>query len=106
MVEDCYAQMGANYTEAIRRIGSDERICKYMAILQQDESMDSLCRAFVGEDRETAFRASHTIKGSALNLGLTRLSDSSSRLTEALRSNMPLADIAPPCSRKRRRRTG
>ena len=87
--------MGADYAEAIRRIGSDERIRKYLGILRRDDSMDILRRALLEGDVDTAFRAAHTIKGSALNLGLSPLTDSSSRLTEALRSKASSATIAP-----------
>lgn len=88
--------MGADYAEAIRRIGSDERIRKYLGILRRDDSMDILRRALLEGDVDTAFRAAHTIKGSALNLGLSPLTDSSSRLTEALRSKASSETIAPP----------
>lgn len=87
--------MGADYAEAIRRIGSDERIRKYLGILRRDDSMDILRRALLEGDVDTAFRAAHTIKGSALNLGLSPLTDSSSRLTEALRSKASSETIAP-----------
>ena len=91
-MEHCYEEMGADYAEAIRRIGSDERIRKYLGILRRDDSMDILR---LEGDVDTAFRAAHTIKGSALNLGLSPLTDSSSRLTEALRSKASSETIAP-----------
>ncbi len=94
-MEHCYEEMGADYAEAIRRIGSDERIRKYLDILRRDDSMDILRRALLEGDVDTAFRAAHTIKGSALNLGLPPLTDSSSRLTEALRSKASSETIAP-----------
>ena len=94
-MEHCYEEMGAYYAEAIRRIGSDERIRKYLGILRRDDSMDILRRALLEGDVDTAFRAAHTIKGSALNLGLSPLTDSSSRLTEALRSKASSETIAP-----------
>ena len=94
-MEHCYEEMGADDAEAIRRIGSDERIRKYLGILRRDDSMDILRRALLEGDVDTAFRAAHTIKGSALNLGLSPLTDSSSRLTEALRSKASSETIAP-----------
>ena len=91
-MEHYYEEMGADYAEAIRRIGSDERIRKYLGILRRDDSMDILRRALLEGDVDTA---AHTIKGSALNLGLSPLTDSSSRLTEALRSKASSETIAP-----------
>ena len=93
-VQRFYALLGADYAEAIRRIGNDDRIRKYLGILQRDDSMDVLQRAFEN-DADTAFRAAHTIKGSALNLGLTCLTDCSSRLTEALRPKTIDGAVAP-----------
>ena len=94
-MEHCYEEMGADYAEAIRRIGSDERIRKYLGILRRDDSMNVLRRALLEGDTDAAFRAAHTIKGSALNLGLSPLADSSSRLTDALRSKASSETIAP-----------
>ena len=94
-VQRFYALLGADYAEAIRRIGNDDRIRKYLGILQRDDSMDVLQRALSENDADTAFRAAHTIKGSALNLGLTRLTDCSSRLTEALRPKTIDGAVAP-----------
>lgn len=84
-MEHCYMQLGADYAAAIRRIGSDERMRKYLRTLQRDDSLDILRQALLEGDMDTAFRAAHTIKGSSLNLGLPRLADCSSKLTDALR---------------------
>ena len=44
--------------------------------------------------REAAFRAAHTLKGVAQNLGFQKLYLSSAALTEALRGPKPLTDPA------------
>lgn len=46
-------------------------------------------------DYESAFRAAHTLKGVALNLGLGRLAKSSSELTEALRAGRENEAVQP-----------
>lgn len=88
-------RMGADYSEAVRRIGSDERIRKYLGIMRKDDSIVGLRAAFMAGDIESAFRAAHTVKGSALNLGLSRLADCSTRLADALRSKSPDEAVAP-----------
>lgn len=62
---------------------------------ETDPSFDDLCEAVENQDYQAAFRAAHAIKGASLNLGLTKLADCSSKLTEALRSQEPNEAIAP-----------
>ena len=51
-----------------------------------DDSMQNLTNAMNAGDTTTAFRAVHTLKGVALNLGLGSLAHASSQMTEALRA--------------------
>ena len=44
----------------------------------------------------TAFRAVHTLKGVALNLGLGSLAHASSQMTEALRGQDPMPESVQP----------
>lgn len=88
-VKECYKKMAGDYDEAVRRMGSDERIIKYLKILQRDTNFKSLCEAVEKNDLKTAFCAAHTLKGIALNLSLTSLADGIIELTEMLRSGMP-----------------
>ena len=50
-----------------------------------DGSYQLLLDSMASQNYEDAFRAAHTIKGVCQNLGLTRLLNSSSQLSEALR---------------------
>lgn len=88
-VKECYEKMAGDYDEAVYRMGSDERIIKYLKILQRDTNFNSLCEAIARNDLKTAFCAAHTLKGIALNLSLTSLADSTIELTEMLRSEVP-----------------
>lgn len=87
-VKECYKKMAGNYDEATRRMGSDERIIKYLKILQRDTNFSSLCEAIEQNDLKTAFCAAHTLKGIALNLSLTSLADSTIEITEMLRGGV------------------
>lgn len=88
-VKECYKKMAGDYDEAVHRMGSDERIIKYLKILQRDTNFHSLCVAIEQNDLKTAFCIAHTLKGIALNLSLTSLADSTIKLTEMLRSGIP-----------------
>lgn len=88
-LQECYEKMGANYDEVRRRLLKDERIQKILLLFLKDPSYESLKAAMDSGDRETAFRAAHTLKGISLNLGLTALQQSSSALSEALRNDPP-----------------
>ena len=88
-VKECYKKMDGDYEKAVRLMGNDERIIKYLKIFQRDANFDSLCNAIKQNDLKTAFCAAHTLKGIALNLSLTSLANSTIELTEILRSGMP-----------------
>ena len=72
--ESLYAHMDADYSEALRRIGGNERMVKYLRIMRRDPSFDDLCEAVENQDYQAAFRAAHAIKGASLNLGLSKSS--------------------------------
>ena len=84
-LQDCYAALGGDYEDVSARLRSDRLIQKFLLKYLDDPSFDQLCAAMAAKDREEAFRAAHTIKGVCQNLSFTRLLDSSSRLSDALR---------------------
>ncbi len=94
-LKECYRRMGGSYDEMMRRMRQEERVVKFLRLFPKDESFALLTQALPGEDWPAAFRAAHTLKGVALNLGLADLAGSSSALTEALRGGEPAQDPAP-----------
>lgn len=87
-----YAVCGGSYEDAVARFQKEERVTKFLRMLPGDDSMDILSGALAQKDAPTAFRAAHTLKGLALNLGLTGLAASVSALTECLRGQ----SVMPP----------
>lgn len=87
-LSEFYSSIGESLEEVLGRLGMESRIAKYLKLFLQDPSFNELKEAFASKDAKTAFRAAHTLKGVAANLGLNKLSASSSELTEDLR---PLA---------------
>ena len=85
-VNECYTALGGNYADALGRMGSDRLVQKYMLKFLDDGSFELLCRSLDAGEKDEAFRAAHTLKGLCLTLGFTKLADSGSNITEALRS--------------------
>ncbi len=84
-VRECYEEMGGNYEDVLSRLRTDERIVRFLGKVASDESFALLCKSIEEKNMEEAFRAAHTLKGICLNLSITKLQESASRLTEALR---------------------
>ena len=84
-LQECYAAMGGNYADVSARLRSDRLVQKFVIKYLDDPSFDTLCSAMEGKNYEEAFRAAHTIKGVCQNLSFTKLFESSSQLSDALR---------------------
>ena len=93
-LRDFYKKIGSDYDAIVKLMGGSERIVdKFVRKFPNDPSAAELFRSFEEKDYETAFRMAHTLKGVCLNLGFTKLHESASALTEALRDHV--ADNAP-----------
>ena len=84
-IRECYAEMGADFNDVISRLPTEKMVKKFAIKFLNDPSYGQLKDAMAAGDYETAFRASHTLKGTCLNLGLTPLAAPSSDLCEVLR---------------------
>lgn len=84
-LSEFYNSIGESLSEVIGRLRMEERVKKYLLLFLEDPSFNELKEAFESKDAKTAFRAAHTLKGVAANLGLNKLSNTSSDLTEDLR---------------------
>ena len=94
-VEQCYTQLGGDYADITRRMGTDERVIKFLGMLLRDNSFEQLKTALEKEDYGTAFRAAHTLKGVLLNLSLTSQAKVIIELTEVLRPQQANDQIGP-----------
>lgn len=94
-LKDFYETIGSNYTAALTRMGNSERmLSKFVRKFTDDKTAEQLFAAYESGDFSLAFRMAHTLKGLCANLGLDKLQNSSSELTEALRNGV-VADNAP-----------
>lgn len=87
--EECYARLGGDWAGVLGRLGSEERVARFLRMVPKDPSFQELTQALERGDGNAAFRCAHSIKGLALNLGLTPLAQTSAALTERLRSGGP-----------------
>ena len=85
-LQEFYAQIGGSYADTVRRLCSESFVLRFVKKYPANPSFDELCEAVDRSDWESAFRAAHTLKGVALNLGLGSLAHASSQMTEALRA--------------------
>ena len=85
-LQECYQAFGGDYEDTMKRMGMERLLQKFMLKFLDDKSFEELCSSIEQKKYEEAFRAAHTLKGLCLNLGFKTLAESSSSLTEALRS--------------------
>ena len=91
-LEQFYDTTGGSYQKTLSRLPGEALIRKFVLKYQNDGTCQMLADAIEGQDWEAAFRAAHTLKGIALNLGFDALYRVSRELTEALRGDRPLTD--------------
>lgn len=68
-----------------RFAGMESMFMRFLCQFPDDQSYQALCGAVEARDGEAAFRAAHTLKGVAGNLGLENIYGFASELTELLR---------------------
>ena len=85
-LQECYVKIGGDYNDILHRFMNENMIHKFVLKFPQDNNMALFEESWAKKDYKTAFRAMHTLKGVAVNLGFTALYNVSSALTEKLRS--------------------
>lgn len=86
-LREAYQSVGADYEDVFHRLmDNDDMVARFAGKFLDDPSYDQLCDALATGDAETAFRAAHTLKGVAQNLGLVNVYEPATKLTELLRA--------------------
>lgn len=93
-LKEFFAAVGGNYEDTLSRLPSEKMIKRFLLKFINDPSFENLQKAWKENDVRSAFLAAHTLKGTAATLGITKLSNISSELTEKLRG----ADALPESS--------
>jgi len=84
-----YSILGEDYEEVIGRLVTDERVAKYLKKFGEGDGIKDIHGFLSDENYEEAFRLVHSMKGMAMNMGLTKLISCSSELCEELRNGKP-----------------
>ena len=93
-LREFYDMLGGDYAGTLGRMMKEDRMKKYLLRLPDSKDYTDCLNAFEAKDYDLAFRASHNLKGMALNLGLTKLAESSSELCESVRHGAPAGDVS------------
>lgn len=93
-LEEFYAALGGDLEDTLQRMCNRRLVERFVLRFLSDESFSTLEKAMSEENYEEAFRVAHCLKGTASNLGFTKLYEASDLLTEALRGGKkPQEDI-------------
>ena len=100
-LKDCYIKFGGDFDEVLGRLRREQTIQKFVYKFLDDKSFRLFEESMGNKDYAEALRAIHTLKGICQNLSFTRLFESSSLVTSALKEydwNKAL-DIMPQLSK-------
>ena len=86
-LKDCYIKFGGDFDEVLGRLRREETVQKFAFKFLDDKSFSLFESSIGSKDYEDALRAVHTLKGICQNLSFTRLFESSSLVTNALKEN-------------------
>lgn len=84
-LKECYEAFGGDLKSVMERISDVNLIERFVKKFLSDPSYDNLCKFLAEENYKEAFRAAHSLKGVCFNLGIQKLGESASALTECLR---------------------
>ena len=69
-LQECYVKIGGDYNDILHRFMNENMVRKFVLKFPQDNNMALFEESWAKKDYETAFRAMHTLKGVAVNLGI------------------------------------
>lgn len=91
-----YDHAGGDYDGVVGRLRSEDRVLKFVGLFASDTSYDSLVASMDrGDDVDGAFRAAHSLKGTARTVGLSAIGDRADEVCEALRDKPDVSEAVP-----------
>ena len=94
-LKDFYSAAQGSYEDVMGRLLTEQRVLKYLKRIPDMPDYAEMKNAFAAGNWEIGFRTSHSIKGVALNLGLTGLGAKASAVCETVRHGAPAEDPTP-----------
>ena len=86
-LKECYIKFGGDFDEVLGRLRREQIIQKFIYKFLDDKSFLLFEASMENKDYVEALRAIHTLKGICQNLSFTRLFESSSLVTKALKED-------------------
>ncbi len=84
-LKDLYQEIGGNYDQAMRILRMERLLNKHICKFSANVSVEALLSAGEAMDAQQMFESAHALKGVSGNLGLTRLYELSTELSEEFR---------------------
>ena len=91
-IREFYKNIQGDYDGTLARMMKEERIAKYLGKFKDTDDYQNMLKALETGNIEEIFRFSHNLKGVSLNLGLSKLAESSSAFCELFRNGAPGID--------------
>lgn len=88
-LQELYEMIGGDYDQAISVLRMDKLVDKHIRKLTKNGVIEALVDAGESMDPTQLFETSHAVKGICANLGLTKLSDLASEISEEFRPGNP-----------------
>ena len=88
-LKELYENIDGNYDQVIRVLRMEKLIDKHIRKVTQGGVIDKLLAAGKNMDPTEMFETAHTVKGFTANLGLTKLSELASQISEEFRPGKP-----------------
>ncbi len=86
-LKEFYNSVGSDAHEVVNRLGGNADLVKrFIKKFLEDKCFSDLLASLEKDDTQSAFRAVHTLKGVAVNLGIQTLFAKASEVTELLRA--------------------
>ena len=79
-LKEFYREIGSSYADVTARLGNEEFVRYFVLRFKDDKSFEELKESLKKGLAEDAFRAAHTLKGVAANLGFSALYENAEAL--------------------------
>ena len=87
-------ELGADVDNTISRfMGKEDLYLKFLNKFQNDQSFTNIKQSIAEENAVESFKAAHTLKGVAANLGLDPIAKGASDITELLRGKEDFSEV-------------
>lgn len=95
-LREFYEVTGGDYADVMGRFVTEERVLRFVRKFPADGSFAALKSSLADGNAQEAFRAAHTVKGVAQNLGFTALFTVAEVVTNILRGGSLAVDERMP----------